>query len=254
MTRITFLGTSDAFHSGARRHSSCLLEHDGIAIVVDFGPTALLSLRTLQIDPARIDAVFITHLHGDHMGGLPFLVLDGMYYSIRRRSLQIFGPVLMKERFEMLTQALYGDVMQQAVPFDVRVEEWRPNQTVGVGPLQIQTFLADHMDPPHEPLMLRITIPGGRVISFSGDTAYGPGLEACADGADLLIAECTGLCPPMGRHTTFEDWQRNISRIRARRVVLTHLGAPLREGPRALLEHLGDARVGFADDGLVVDL
>jgi len=89
--RLTFLGSGDAFGSGGRLQTCMLLESDGRRWLLDCGATSLVGLRGAGIDPSSIDAVLISHLHGDHFGGVPFLLLDGQF---RRgaRPLTVAGP------------------------------------------------------------------------------------------------------------------------------------------------------------------
>lgn len=231
-----------------------MLQEGGVTIAVDFGATSLQALRALGMDPASIDAVFLTHLHGDHILGLPFLVIDGMYYSPRGKTLQIHGPIRARERFELLMRAAYEDILHLPRNFNIEINEWAPGSRVRLLGFNIVTFPADHMDPPHAPLMLRIETPSGKIVSFSGDTTFCEALAPCADGADLLVSECTGLHPPMGRHSTWRDWKSNIHKIRAKRIVLSHLGAPVREASQSLLKELNRENIQFADDGLIVTL
>ena len=60
-----------------------LLESEGHRWLLDCGATSLVALRGAGIDPSSIDAVFLSHLHGDHFGGVPFLVLDGQFRRFR---------------------------------------------------------------------------------------------------------------------------------------------------------------------------
>jgi ribonuclease BN (tRNA processing enzyme) len=88
---LTFLGSGDAFGSGGRLQTCMLLESDGRRWLLDCGATSLVALRRAGVDPATIDAILISHLHGDHFGGVPFVLLDGQF---RRgaRPLVIAGP------------------------------------------------------------------------------------------------------------------------------------------------------------------
>src|SRR5262245_58096959 len=156
VARVTFLGTSDAFHSAGRRNAAYLVEDGASRVAVDFGPTALQSLAILGIDPASIDAVLLTHLHGDHIVGVPFLVLDGIHHSRRSRPLEIVGPVGTRARIEALFRATYDDALSGPLPFELRLHEIEPGESRRVASLTVTCFEADHMDPPHRPLMLRI--------------------------------------------------------------------------------------------------
>ncbi len=92
--RVLIAGSGDAFGSGGRFQTCIALADDAQAApttLIDCGATSLTALRKLQIDPAQITTVVVTHLHGDHFGGLPFLILDGQFRR-RTRDLTILGP------------------------------------------------------------------------------------------------------------------------------------------------------------------
>jgi ribonuclease BN (tRNA processing enzyme) len=258
MTRVTILGSADAFHSAGRRHSAYLVECAGYALVVDFGPTALLSLRALGIDPNRLDAICLTHLHGDHIAGLPFLVVDAMYNSKRQGDLYICGPPGTRGRFDALLRAAYGELANAARNFQVHISEWPAGERTRIGPFRVRTLAAVHMDPPHVPLMLQLTGEDGKTVAFTGDTLFCPAVVECARHADLLIAECTALEPPSGRHCSWRDWSAHVSQLGAAKIVWSHLGAAVRENKLQLLrevESLGlRTKFHFAEDGDVFDV
>jgi ribonuclease BN (tRNA processing enzyme) len=77
MTKIVFVGSGDAFGSGGRRQTCIALSGGDQFMLVDCGTTSVLGLKSLGFDPNSVSAVVISHLHGDHFGGLPFLILDG---------------------------------------------------------------------------------------------------------------------------------------------------------------------------------
>jgi len=253
--RLTVVGSADAFNSAGRGHSSYLVEGPGHGLVmVDFGATSLMRLKQLGRSPAELDTLLITHLHGDHVGGLPFLWIDGLYLERRDRPLTLVGPLGLRARVEASLEVTYAHAARVDWLPHV-VHELAPGQ-VYTGPgLEVRAYAASHQDPPESPLCLRVTDGSGRSVAFSGDTEPCPGLLEAADGADLLVAECTQLAPPAGRHTTWEDWRRLVHEVRCQRLVLTHLGADVRGAAPQLVgeapAHLG---LRFADDGDVYEV
>lgn len=257
--RVRVLGSSDAFNSSGRCHASYLVEGAGASpVAIDFGATGLLALRKVGVSARDIAAVIVTHLHGDHFGGLPFLLLDGMYYEPRSSALELVGAVGLEARVQALFRAFYSDVADRARPFETRYRELPPGEGAYVAGLRVETFPALHMDPPEFPLCLRITGPDGKVIAFSGDTEPCDGLFQSAAGADLLIAECTGLRPPCGRHCTWEDWRTMFDAVLSagsKRVVLSHLGADVRARADELMAQCPPGiELIFADDGMTIDV
>ena len=88
--RLRFLGSGDAFASGGRLQTCFHLEGGREPMLIDCGATALVALKRERIDPASIGCVVLSHLHGDHFAGLPWLILDGQFGD-RTRPLLIGG-------------------------------------------------------------------------------------------------------------------------------------------------------------------
>src|SRR5438128_567942 len=97
--RIQFLGSGDAFGSGGRFQTCLHLSGPGEPVLIDCGASSLIALKRAGLEPSEIGCVGLTHLHGDHFGGLPFLILDGQF-SRRTRSLVIGGPPGVRDRVE----------------------------------------------------------------------------------------------------------------------------------------------------------
>jgi ribonuclease BN (tRNA processing enzyme) len=254
--RFTVVGSADAFNGGGRRHSCYLLEGDGLGpLMIDFGATALMGLRQLGRNASDIKGFAFTHLHGDHVGGYPFLVIDGMFHDVRRELCDIVGPVGTETRLSTVLEAAYGDISTRDRPYDTRIRELFPGGKMDHVGATIHAFAAEHMDPPEVPLCLRVEAPDGTSVAFSGDTAMCDGLMAAAEGADLLVAECSCLVHPCGRHCTWEEWLEVLPKVGAKRVLLTHLGTKVRESvDRLLKEAPAGVDLAFGGVGLVIDL
>jgi ribonuclease BN (tRNA processing enzyme) len=250
--RLTVIGSGDAFNSSGRGHACYLVQSSGAGnLMIDFGATALMSVRRAGIEPALIDGVAFTHLHGDHFGGFPFLVIDALYNRAQRRAFEVLGPQLTAATLHELMRITYGDVVHELPKVAGSMRELAPGEHTEFLGYRIEGFAADHMPPPHRPLCLRVTSPDGKSIAFSGDTKPCAGLTAAADGVELLVAECTRMAAPAGSHCTWNDWAMMSPSLRAGRVLLTHLGADVRA---QLASSQTPRPIELADDGMIIDL
>ena len=254
--KLTILGSSDAFNSAGRCHSCYLIEGPECGpVMIDIGGSGLVALRKAGRTPLELAGLAITHLHGDHLGGLPFLLLDAAYNQPRTQALPIVGPIGLANRVDALFQATYRELAQMHLPFECPMKELAPSASADLAGFSIRGYLADHMDPPDYPLSFRITAPNGKTIAFSGDTAMNPRLLEAADHVDLLVAECSALVPPIGRHCTWEDWKDVLPKLTTKRVVLTHLNHRVRdETERLRREAPANVELTFADDGMVFEI
>jgi ribonuclease BN (tRNA processing enzyme) len=238
MRRVVALGSADAFSSAGRGNTAWLVEDGGPLCTVDFGPAALLALRKLGRDPQEVRAVHFTHLHGDHIAGWPFLLVDAAYRARRSEPLFVTGPPGTRERLDALWSACYEDAAAKELPFPVEVRELRPGESADVAGRRIEAVRAQHQRPPHIALSLRVYGLAG-VLAFTGDTGPHPALADLARGAALLCAECTDLRAPQRassgafadypadagrRHLSWDDLREFLPGLGVRRVALGHLG------------------------------
>ena len=90
--RLHILGCGDAFGSGGRNQSGYLIEAAERLFLLDCGPTTLPAMKRAAIEPRRLDAILLSHLHGDHFGGVPFFLIEYLYHKPPHSPLTIAGP------------------------------------------------------------------------------------------------------------------------------------------------------------------
>lgn len=210
-------------------------------MLLDCGATSLTALRRCGLDPGVIGAVFVSHLHGDHFGGLPFLILDGQFAG-RTAPLVVAGPDGTGQRLTEAMECMFPGSSRVRRRFPVEVTELRPGVAAVVAGVRADVWQASH--PSGAPaLILRLTL-GSTVIAYTGDTAWTPAIAQAAAGADLLIAEAYYWDKPVPHHLRHADLAGHRNELTARRTVLTHMSADmLRYQERACYE--------TAHDGLV---
>src|SRR6059058_4856326 len=104
---VRFVGSGDSFGSGGRFQTCIVVDGPHSRFALDFGTSSLIALARQGIDPNSLDAILLTHLHGDHCGGVPFLLMDAMLASKRERPLVVAGPPGTEAHLSMLREALF---------------------------------------------------------------------------------------------------------------------------------------------------
>lgn len=249
MVRLTFLGTGDAFHGAGRCHSSYWVDDDRGAFAVDFGPTSLLAAGRAGLDPDRLDAVFLTHMHGDHIGGLAVLLCALEHRHRRTRPLTIGGPPGFEGRLAALVDGAYPSLSRKGLGFALTLRRWRVPGEVEAAGRHVQAIRAAH-DTFAMACSLRIRA-GERELAFSGDTGWQPELARLSAGADVLVCECTDAVQGYAGHIGLDTFAERRGELDAGRVFLSHLSAASRA---AAIEQAAALDVTVADDGMVVEL
>jgi ribonuclease BN (tRNA processing enzyme) len=243
--RIRFAGSGDAFGSGGRLQTCIHLSGDGQAMLVDCGATSLVALKAQGLDPSAVDAVAVTHLHGDHFGGLPFLILDGQF-SRRSSPLQVAGPPGIRARLVEAMEALFPGSSRAQRRFPVEITELATDgNPAALGAATVRGWEVEHACGA-PPLALQVEL-GGASFAYSGDTQWTPALAQAADGADVFAVEAYTFDRPIRYHLDYQTLRAHIEDIRAERIVLTHMSD-------AMLTRLADAEMPAAYDGMILDL
>jgi len=245
MTPVTlrFVGSGDSFGSGGRLQTCLQLSGAGEgSVLLDCGATSLVGLKRMALDPSEIGWVLLTHLHVDHFGGVPFLVLDGQF-NRRTRPLVVAGPAGVGARLHAAMELFFPGSTAIARRFETSYVELRDRVPVTLGPARVTPYLVDHPSgaPPHA---LRVEY-GGRTVVYSGDTQWTEALLDAARGADLFVCEAYTFERPLRFHLDHATLRAHADRLDARRIILTHMGPDM-------LAHRNEAAWECAGDGLEI--
>src|SRR3954453_20677095 len=121
--RFAIVGSGDAFGSGGRFNTCFFVESAKGTLLVDCGATSLVALKAHGLDPNRIDGIVLSHLHGDHFGALPFLLLDAQFLAQRERPLLIAGPPGTRARLDQLLEVFFPRSSRNSWRFEWKVLE-----------------------------------------------------------------------------------------------------------------------------------
>ena len=244
--KVTILGAGDAFGSGGSFPACYVIEGGRKTILMEAGPSLLPLLKRAGFAPANLDLVLISHLHGDHFGGLPFLILEYMWESRLTRTLTIAGPRRLEQRTWTLFENMFSNFPEEKVARLLKFEVLEPAQSRDFGGIKVATLRTPHTRPDVS-LAFRITL-GGKTIVFSGDTGWTEELVPFCDGADLFICECTYFnSTELKFHLNYPLIAQNRARFNVGRMVLTHLG-------REVHEHKSDVKIELAFDGMELEV
>jgi ribonuclease BN (tRNA processing enzyme) len=243
--KIRFLGCGDAFGSGGRFNTCFHISDETGAFLVDCGASSMIAIRKFGVDPNAIRAILITHLHGDHFGGLPFFILDAQLVSRRTSPLTVAGPPSLRDRLAAAMENFFPGSTKVERRFEMSVRELEPRVAQDVEGIEVKPYVVKHpCGAP--PFALRLAI-GGKVLCYSGDTEWVDSLGDAAEGADLFIAEAYFLDKAVKFHLDYSTLARHLPQLKAKRVILTHMSAET-------LARIGDTGAEAAEDGMVVSL
>ena len=241
---LRFVGSGDAFGTGGRLQTCLHLSGADAALPIDCGTSSLIGMKRAGVDPSEVGAVLLSHLHGDHFGGVPFLILDAQF-SRRTRPLLIAGPPGVRARVEAAMEVFFPGSTSIQRKFSVEFIELAQRQTARVGPATVTAYPVVHASGA-PPSALRVEY-GGRIIAYSGDTEWTDHLIDAARGADLFVCEAYTFDKPVKFHLDYTTVEAQAERLGAQRIILTHMG-------RDMLAREVEARFERAHDGLVVTL
>jgi ribonuclease BN (tRNA processing enzyme) len=243
--QLQFVGCGDALGSGGRYNTCFHVTGSHVNFLIDCGASSLPALKRLAIARDDIDLILITHFHGDHFGGLPFLLLDAQL-TRRTRPLVIAGPEGIETRLTQVMEALFENSSKTQQRFDLRVVALKPGGTRAFGAVDVTPHPVVHGESGGPHLAYRVEAEN-RVIAYSADTEWTETLIPLGRDADLFIAEAYYYDKVVKNHLSLKTLEAHLPEIRPKRLVLTHMSDDM-------LSRLETFAYIAASDGMVVEL
>ena len=226
--KLTIIGCSGSMSGKDSPASSYLLQAKGAdrtwSLLLDFGPGAMGHLLRYA-DPARIDAMLLSHLHADHC-----VDIVGMQVYRRWYPEGALGPIPVLSPGDGLsrTRGIAADPVSETYATEFMFSQVFPGQRVEIGPFEIEFFAGYHTV---DSLAMRITGPSETAdrrvtFTYTGDTDYVESVVAAAQDVDLLLSEAAfeeGRDTVRGVHLTGKRAGELAQEAGAKKLLLTHL-------------------------------
>ncbi len=221
--KLVVLGSGTAVPHPRRASASHWIEARGGPVMLDCSAPSFHRAAQESLDWPSLDAIWISHFHLDHVGGLaPFLF--GTKYAPpmqgRRKPFTVYGPRGTEGLLRKFDEA--GDYELFEQPFPFRVREVAPREEFEIfGGLRARAFSTPHTG---ESLALRVEEEGGSSLVYTSDTGFTESLAGFARGAGIFLMECSFFrSKPVETHLELEEAMRLAGMAEPGRVMLAHL-------------------------------
>ena len=240
-----FIGSGDAFGSGGRFQTCIAMRTSNDLFLIDCGASSLVAMRQQEIEPRDVSKILLTHLHGDHFGGLPFFLLDAQLASKRNAPLTIAGPPSLEDRLRQAMEVLFAGSSKIEPRFELSFVELRPRTPTVIDDVLVTAFPAAHFSgaPSYS---LRVEVEQ-KVLVYSGDTQWTDTLIEASEEADLFVCECYAFDTEVPLHTAYRTIMRHCARLTCKRIVLTHMSEDV-------LSRASEVELPMAEDGMRMTL
>ncbi len=226
-TKVVFLGIGDAFSSGGNKSAGILVEYpdNGKKILLDCGPHTLQALKSSEIVTSSIDWILISHFHGDHINGIPYLLLELSFQTKRIKPLKIIGPPGLEGQVKNLFSVLYKNEATKTLPFRCTFHEISPNNPFEEENINILAFSMNHTQEAQGYRIIADLKSETCTLAYTGDTGWTENLIPLIKNSQLAILECNFFSTEFPTHLNWNE----INKLKnlAERIAIIHLGTEM---------------------------
>ncbi len=222
-----------------------LVEASPGSFLIDCGASSMIGIRRFGVTPNHIGLILLSHLHGDHFGGIPFFVLDAQLVSRRTEPLLVAGPPGTALRLEQAMEVLFPGLSRAEQRFTLQTVEFEPTRPRTLQGMTVTPYEVDH--PSGAPAFALRVEADGRVVTYTGDTAWTDALIPAARGADLMIAEAYYYDKAIPYHLDYRTLADRLPELKAKRLVVTHMS-------QDMLDRIETLECEAAEDGKAIEL
>jgi len=217
---LIFLGTGNAF-TQAQRYWGTILLND--SILFDCSPITVPHMKNLGKQLTNLETIFITHFHGDHYFGLPFLLLDFAYLLEIDHPLNVVGPSGVKDKIYQVTDWAFPGIWEKLKGrLNINYFEVTSSGDIEVNGLLFQAQALAHGSA--EAFGYKITI-AEKTVGYTGDTDLCDGMFELGKGADVLIIEMSNPDLDIPGHMSLNKLQELRNNLDPKtKVILNHVG------------------------------
>lgn len=236
--KITFVGSGDYCNHGGRAQQAILFERGGQGLMVDFGANTCAQLKKLGLDYGHFQTILLTHFHGDHCGGLPYMIAEVGNLSLAGNTkFEIIGPGQTKDHIDTLCLAMGYSV---ASPSIFGFSDIAAYSTIQTSLCKIEALPVQHRP---ESLGYRLDF-GDFLVAVTGDTRWCDNVPRLSAGSDLLICDCNQAVGQGGVHISLEELLLHRDELQTKAILPVHI-ADL--GPSCPLPEVIDGTVYYLE-------
>ena len=250
---LIVLGSGSSVPHPRRASSGYWLQADSGSVLLDCSAASVHRMAQEGCDWVNLDAIWVSHFHLDHCGGLAPLLFGTKHAPEtqgRTKPMHIFGPSGLRKIIETFDSAYDYGLFRQ--PFPLEIVEVEAGKKFEIAGFSASVFSTPHTDDSHA---IRLEADDGRSFVFTSDTGYSTNLAVFARGVDLLLAECSFITQtPVKIHLEAKDIVQMAKFANAERIVLTHLYPEWDGREKEALKLIEGLNVKIAFDGMRIEI